>query len=585
MSKLWLGLAAVLLVLTGCTGIPSSSAPQVVRTVGRSSTPDATETTHIAPQPEDSPHEVVSNFVLAGSDAGALHSTARQFLTTRASTGWKDNPTVILEEANTGDAVISGDTATVPVTGRRIGQLDANGIFSPTLKGMGTGDLETFNFNLVRTSIGWRIDHLQPGVLIDSQSFTRYYQPRALYFMDSTQSIVVPDLRYSPLPHGQLANWLLTELIAGPRPDLAQSVINAVPDQVAKPSVQIGNPTIVDLPGVGQLDVASRNALATQLAFTLGQVDDVEFSGGRLEITDSGKPVPIPAASGLQFPTGSFCSASTEPIALCPGAGSDGELYFLRYGSVLPANPTLAGLPNRNFSSVALRQGSAKTLQAAGLVGSSQLQIGSDQTFVSTRLPHPATSRPEWEPYSDNVLIGVGNRIYRVTSGGPAVPVSLTSDVGALPAGQIIAVRLSSDGDRVALVIQGPAGGTAWVGSVVTAGSDVRIESLTPVTPPALAVTDVAWTTSTRLALVAAEPGAEARVWPVYSDGSQLGRPLSNVHLPGPPTAIAGGQGQPTVVSVGSASSSSIWRAVSSGWKSLSGTDALEYGSNPVYAF
>jgi hypothetical protein len=163
--------------------------------------------------------------------------------------------------------------------------------------------------------------------------------------------------------------------------------------------------------------------------------------------------------------------------------------------------------------------------------------------------------------------------------------VSLTSDVGALPAGQIIAVRLSSDGDRVALVIRGPAGGgTLWVGSVVTAGSDVRFESLTPVTPPALAVTDVAWTTSTRLALVAAEPGAEARVWPVYSDGSQLGKPLSNVHLPGPPTAITAGQGQPIVVSVGSASTSSIWWAVG-GWKSLSGADALEFGTNPVYAF
>src|SRR5947209_6766774 len=93
-GRLWLGLLAVLGMLAGCTGIPSSSAPQVVRTVERS--PGSSVSQHIAPQPGDPPGDVVDGFMKAGVDAGAGHSTARQFLTTKAANGWKDNQTVIL---------------------------------------------------------------------------------------------------------------------------------------------------------------------------------------------------------------------------------------------------------------------------------------------------------------------------------------------------------------------------------------------------------------------------------------------------------------------------------------------------------
>lgn len=598
-SKLWLGWLAALAVLTGCTGIPASSAPQVVRTVEQSTGPDTTQ--HLGPQPGDPPPDIVTGFIDAGVDAGAGHSTARQFLTPKAASGWKDNQTVVLDDLNTGDPKISGNSAQVRVTGRRVGQLDANGIFSPTLKGMGSGDEEQFDFTLAKVNGQWRIDQPPPGVLIKRIPGFSDYHLRTLYFIDPAQNIVVPDPRYSSLSKQALATWLVAELIAGPRQELAQTVVNAVPDQVGRPTVKLGNPTIVDLPGVAQLDVSDRNQLATQLAFTLWQVDQVQFNGGKLELTDAGKPVRIPQAGGFQFGMKDFCSASLATTIPCPNSGSPGQLYFVRNGAVLLQNDgdgSIApvsgplGQPGRNFSSVALRQGSAGALRAAGLTGSGQLWIGSDQGLTPTRLPRSATSRPEWQPYSDNVWIGVGSRIYRVTAGGPALPVSLTSQVGALPAAPITAVRFSSDGDRLALVIRGLAGtGTVWVGSVVTAGADVRIDSLEPVTPPALSVTDVAWAdtdvawaNATWLEMVAAEPGAEARVWSVYSDGSQLNR-LANTDLPGPPVAIAATQGRSTVVTVGTAGSSSIWKEIGKRWVSLSGTDAPVYGTNPVYAF
>jgi hypothetical protein len=578
--RAWAGLLALaLLVLTGCTGIPTSSAPQVVRTVSRAPAATAAQT-HLAPLPGDGPSQVVNGFINAGVDPNAEHSAARQFLTDNAARRWQDNQTVILSELNVGDPAISGSadslgeqTATVRVTGRRIGQLDSGGIFSPTLKGMGTGDEEPFDFRLIKPAGGqWRIDQLQSGVLIKSTDFGDDYHQRALYFDVPQLRIVVPDLRYTPLTGPAMASWLVAQLIAGPRPELSQSVTNEVPDQTKLPSVQLGNPTVVEMPGSSQLDIQDRNGLAAQLAYTLEQVP------GQLELTDSGKPVQIPAASGTEFSVLNFTSATPQ---------SGGQLYFLRGGAVIDGSKDaplsdILGQPTRNFSSVAMRQGSGQSPQAAGLTGASQLQIGSAQGLTATRLPQPATSRPEWRPNSDDVWIGAGSRIYRAVAGGAAQPVSLTSQVGALPTGPITAVRFSSDGARVALAISGPNGvGSAWVGSVVTSLSDVRVDSLEPLTPSALSVTDLSWEGSTQLLLVAAEPGAEPRVWKVYSDGWKLDG-LSATNPPGQLTTITAADGAPPVVSAGGF----IWQYTDDAWTSIStDTSAPVPGIKPVYAF
>lgn len=572
-------LALALLVLAGCTGIPSSSAPKVMGTVTPAATASSTGTV-ISPQPGVSPTEIVKEYLDASLEAEAGHSTARQFLTASAARRWQDNTTVILSSKPTpGDATISTDNqrAVVQVGGRRVGQLDPSGAFSPILKGTGTGDEESFEFHLVRVGGQWRINDPPPGVLIgrsDFAGFNSRYHQYSLYFFDP-QGVLVPDLRYTSLDGGQaLASWLLAELLAGPRPELAQTLVSAVPAQAVKSSVQIGNPTIVEMPGSGQLSTGDRNDLAVQLAFTL---DQVPFSLGPLELTDSGKPVRIPSSQGVQFSKASLNNSSVSPP---PG----GTLYFVRDGAVLDESakpaPGQLGLPGHNLASVALRRkATPQSLEVAALTGTGQLEIGTEQSLQPRRLPQPATSRPEWQ--GENVWIGAGSHLYQVAKDGTVSPVSLTSQVGPLPNGTISAVRLSPDGDRVALVIRGPNGlGNAWVGSVVSTASDVRVDSLEQLTPPALAVTDLAWADAASLMLVAAEPGAEPRVWPFYSDGAQRGDgdQLSSAGLRGTLTSIAA-QGQDVVVSAGGL----IWQYSNRSWVNLLGKDAIP-GINPVYA-
>jgi Lipoprotein LpqB beta-propeller domain/Sporulation and spore germination len=575
--RAWLALSAVLLVLAGCTDVPTSSAPQVVRSAPRSSVVESPQV-HVTPRPGEGPNDAVGFFMDAGVDADAGHSSSRQFLSTDAARRWQDNQTVILEDPVVGEPTFSNDSAFVQVTGRRKGQLDATGVFTPVLKRMGTGDPETFNFKLIRQAGEWRIDQLPPGVLISESAFDGSYHQHPLYFFDSAQSFLVPDLRYTPLQGQALASWLLTQLLAGPRPELAQTVINEVPDQVGKPSVQVGDPTTVELPGTTQLKPDLRNRLATQLAYTL-----VQIGGGRLQLTDGGKPVLVPASSGTQFSAADFLSANPRNV---PG----GDLYFIHAGAVLDSKgaplPSVLGKISQNFSSVALRGNSGQSLLAAGLTTGGQLLIGDERGLTPVRLPQPATSRPEWRPSGEDAWLGAGNHgsIFRVTTDGRIHPVPVTSQLGSqagvLPSGPITALRFSSDGDRLAFVIRAADGtGTAWIGSVVTSESDVRIESAEPITPPALSVVDLAWADPTTLRLVAAAPGAEAQVWDVFSDGFKLGNNQSG-RLPGPPTAITAAVDKPPVVSA----AGGIWMLGPDGsWVSLSGTSAPTPGVSPVY--
>src|SRR6185312_10239733 len=81
--------------------------------------------------------------------------------------------------------------------------------------------------DLVKTPGGWRIDRLPNGVFLDWQQFQSTYKRSTLYFADPTGKTVVPDPRYVAVSDAdQLATELVTKLIAGPRPEMANTVPN-----------------------------------------------------------------------------------------------------------------------------------------------------------------------------------------------------------------------------------------------------------------------------------------------------------------------------------------------------------------------
>ena len=106
--------------------------------------------------------------------------------------------------------------------------------------------------------------------------------------------------------------------------------------------------------------------------------------------------------------------------------------------------------------------------------------------------------------------------------------------------GRATRLVLSPDGVRAAVVVDGPAGLTLYVGTVVRSpDGGVSLAQLTAITPTLSQISDVAWRTSGALLVLSGDPG-QGRIVPytVGVDGFGVAE-VPTAGLPGPPTAIA----------------------------------------------
>jgi hypothetical protein len=571
---IWVLLALVAL-LAGCTGVPESSKPQVVRS-GLNARPAAQVP---SPAPGADQRTIVSGFLAANAAVDAQHVAARAFLTPEAKNRWSDSTVTVIDSAQ-----ISNGNADNQVTarGRVIGTIDASGVYTPRLQGDGSGVGETpvtFTFGLVKSKGQWRIDQLQNGLLIDEGQFQRYYQPqRSVYFYDLAELHLVPDPRYTSLSDSQLlANWLIKQLSLQPRPQLQGAVSTELPAQTS-PTVTMGATVKVAVPGARQLDSTTRNRLAGQIALTLDQVDP----GQEFSITDNGKPVTIPVVGGTEFSASEFQQS--------PGHGGTAHeprsLFYIRTGAVWTAAgkpmPGPLGKASNGLHSVALADLSgSKNLAAAGTAGPAhkyRLLVGTQQRGL-----HPTglvgdLSRPAWVPGMDELWVGDGSRIFRVANGGKPAEVSATTGSGKI-AGTVTALRFSPEGSRIALVLTLPDhSAQLWVGAVVRNGSQVRVDNLQAISPSGVAITDAAWNDELMVFAIGTDKATgRGDVFEVQCDGS-LWSPKGIGNLPMVPDSITVAKGQPAAVS----SDRTLWVQGGDNWVGLNGGTSTS-GTHPIY--
>ena len=111
MKSRLLGLLLALGLLAGCTGVPTDSAPLVVRTLDRDG-PGVSQA-NITPKPGGDERDIVDGFLSAAVAADAGHSQARQFLTNAAARKWQDSTVTVVDETTVGVATKTGPGATV----------------------------------------------------------------------------------------------------------------------------------------------------------------------------------------------------------------------------------------------------------------------------------------------------------------------------------------------------------------------------------------------------------------------------------------------------------------------------------------
>lgn len=567
-----LGAVLVLLagLLAGCSGVPDSSSPQKVRAVGGATTEPVPNPT---PTPGEDPRQIVQDFLQTNVSDQSDHNAAKGYLTPEARNNWSDTTATIVDSPTV--RLFDSASDTVAVTGVQVGNLDANGIYKPASPSdpndPGAQQQSSRSFVLKQVNGQWRIDKLPPGLLLGQANFIKSYHLRALYYFDTEQQHVVPDPRWTALEDQSLASWLLDQLVQPPRAELVNAV-NPFPPLINAKDVAVtvgqSQPDTVDLPGSAQLDPDARRRLAAQIAYTLA-------GDSLVTITDKGRPVSIP---GLPGPFGKSDFRSVSGVLLDP------SVYYINAAGLVAdqtGTPLKGPLGHQAYglTSIALAGASDETnLRAAGTSGpkaASTLLIGRQGDGLKpSALPPGRLSRPAWAPGTSEVWIGDGTTL-RIVTGGAANVVPIASR-GALT-GDILAVRFSRDGTRIAMVMAGTGGVVQCVVGTVERAGAVRVDNVNPVTPVGFVPTDVAWNEGTTL-YVSGSSGSTFGVWSVQSDGSNFTyRSVSN--LPGPPTTITAAPFSLPWVGTGNA----VFEQRETEWTSPSPTGGTVKGTSPLY--
>ncbi len=566
------------LSLVGCSGVPSYTTPQVVRTL-EVNTPSASPA---PPSPNADRREIVSGFLRNNGGHDTSHLAAQQYLDKTVAQAWKPGGAQILDAA-----VISlpARDGSVTVRGTEIGDLNAGGTFS--LPSGSPAVSQTFRFK--HSSLGWRITNPPSVLLLPAQDFDKDYNLMPLYFLNSAQTVVVPDLRYTSAEDQSLADWLLAQLLAGPQNGPLTNLPDVFPSQIDQKTakVTLGQPIVVQLPGAKSVAPANRLSLAAELAYTF----DKAFPDRMLQIQDG--------TAALALPSGqtTFSTATLPASFAGKGATATQTAYYVRdhevYSSTGRRATDTVGGSRGGVASVAVASvAGAIPLVATVATGGRTVFVDNSAGSVPVKLAATAQSRPEWTADgSTEVWLGVGRGLARVTNAGVVRSVAISTQQGGSPLAPkaVTAVRFSPDGARVALVLAGVGSGassSAWLGNVVRSGNAVSVQGLHQFTPPSWYVRDIAWTDAFGLDVIDNAPNAfQFSIYTVHCDGSDASQITSaNDDLPAAPRYITAARDGTTWVSVGEGSAATLWRqSGSAGWTAPFGRSSY-VGTAPAYS-
>ncbi|WP_375487196.1 LpqB family beta-propeller domain-containing protein [uncultured Jatrophihabitans sp.] len=575
-ASAFVALLVLTLLLAGCTGVPQSSSPEVVRTVGLGGGEQAAST--VTPKPGVQPESLVRTFLgLNAVDAGK-HASARTFLTPAARSRWTDTTVTVVSSLTVG-AYTPGKPIIVNAT--QLGSVDATGVYTP-VTATGKAAVEQFSFGIAKVGTQYRINSLNSGLLLTESQFSASFVPRSVYFFDLAHGYLVPDARWTPDTDPIDTSETLVNLLAGaPSKGLQNAVSNdTLPAQSGTRHIDVTGTNLVkiEIPGASQLASTDKDLLAAQIAATLGDVD----RGRSLQITDGGSAVSIPDSGSTEFTASDFRDTMVVP--------PQPELYYIRRGQIVDEKRQLLGGPLNSgrypLTSLAVsRSGPGGNLSVAGVTGSAasaRLVMGSQGDELRRTSVVGVTSRPAFAPGRVEAWVGAGTRVYRATllsdSRIVASPVSLPAPV----AGQtVVALRLSPEGSRIALVLLDRTGHKQlWTGDVVRTATSVSITSLQQISPDDVMVTDLAWIEGERLNAIGYDRATqEPHVYRTGADGSAWTTyPITG--LPAAPASLAGAPGAPAYAA---ADANVYEQSRGIPWSYLGGGSTPALGSAPAY--
>ncbi len=495
-----LAAVAAAALLAGCATVPTSGPVRQGPTIADDSTGLLYRAIPQPPRPGMSPAAVVQGFLAATTSSSDAYQVAQQYLTRAAAVSWQPVSTVRVYDSAGLQSTVSGDR--VEVTGVLDGTIDGDGAYQPARR----GEALRVTYRMAQVEGQWRISDLPQGLVIGRGDVDREFRSYPVYFFDPTYSVLVPDLvTVSVASSAGLATTLVRSLLGGPTSWLSPAVRTAFPEgaTLALATVPVDQGVAhVDLTSeVLSADDASRVALSAQLVWTLRAVPGVNG----VAITVNGQPLTVPGAATVQStdqwpgvdPDGAL---PQEPTLYAVSGGAlvhaDGQ------GDVAPApGPFGSGKPaltkpavSTDGSQVAVLSADRRELWLGGAAG----------TAAPQRLLAAAAdlSRPSFDREGGIWVVDRGGRGLLRVAGGAADPVPLVNLPDGVAGGGVVAVAVSPDSARVALLLRRAGRVEPWVARVERDGSSLRLAAPRRIDAEVVDAVDLAWAGSESLVVL-----------------------------------------------------------------------------------
>lgn len=218
-------LAVSVVLLTACAQIPRESDVQAGPELDPRSANEPIYYSPSGPFAGQSPEQVISGFLTAGTGPQNDYSTAREYLTKDFKAQWTPNDEVLVQEGGL-DIELRPDNS-VLVTIKVQTRVDAEG----KLYTFNSPPTRVLTYDLVQENQQWRISKAPNLTILNKPVFDVLFSDYSLYFFDSTKQYLVPELRWFPA-RASTATRLVNGLLEGPSDWLQPALEDPLPDDV-----------------------------------------------------------------------------------------------------------------------------------------------------------------------------------------------------------------------------------------------------------------------------------------------------------------------------------------------------------------
>ncbi|MDT0425409.1 MULTISPECIES: LpqB family beta-propeller domain-containing protein [Streptomyces] len=541
-------LATVGALVAGCASMPDHGDVQPVDSSTRND--PRVRVFGVAPRDGARPIEVVDGFLEALTSEDRDYAVARKYLTEKASEDWHpgSGTTVLTDSAlanpsrgtppNEADDAERATSYTYVLTGKKVATVDDRLSYHPS----DATYQETVR--LVRTGKDkkeWRIDRPPTGVVLGKNDFQRLYWPVNKYYFAARGEAGRQPLVADPV---YIRSWedsvtqTVKAVLDGPSGWLGGVARSSFPDGVA---LRRGTTALVPdddnrltVPldvNRGDVSAAECRKMATQLLYSLRDLASTSVKmvelrarkGSLCTLDEDEADAVVRQGGGKSGQPGQYYLDKDHRLVNFDDADDDG---------VPGGVPGPLGTGDQELRSAAVSRDekyaagvslNGDRLFVSALAGTGELRFTGVRSKAADEKDRLST--PSWDGFGDLWVADTdpGNPRLMWVRNGSADPVEVK--VAGLGEGdRIEAVRASSDGVRIALLVREGKQTTLRIGRVERVGegeaTKISIGGLRAAAPQLEEVTAMSWAGGSRLVVAGREEGGVRQLQYVLSDGS-----------------------------------------------------------------